>query len=58
MDSRNRVALGGLARHETYFGATDENGVITLTPVELVPVVAPQSRRRASSGEPAVEGDR
>lgn len=52
LDERRRVALGTLARYEMYFADVSPEGVITLTPAELVPVVTPKPARRRRAGKP------
>jgi hypothetical protein len=40
VDARKRCSLGRLTDgHDRYLGTVDENGVITLTPAEIVPMV-------------------
>ena len=36
MDSRRRVNLSGLARHDRYLAEVEENGTITLTPAVVM----------------------
>lgn len=38
LDSRRRVSLGALARHSYYLVSVGDDGVIVLTPAEVVPV--------------------
>lgn len=38
IDSQGRATLGKLADHEWYQASRDEDGVITLRPLQLVPV--------------------
>lgn len=37
LDARRRVLLGKLAEHDQYMASVDKRGVITLTPLKLVP---------------------
>lgn len=37
LDARRRVLLGKLAEHDQYRASVDGQGVITLTPLKLVP---------------------
>lgn len=53
VDGRQRIALGSLARFELYFADVSPEGVITLTPAELVPVATPKPRRRTAAKKTA-----
>lgn len=47
VDPRKRVTLGSLAgEYEMYVANVDAQGVITLTPAELIPVAKLKPRRR------------
>lgn len=37
LDERGRVAIKKVAKHELFFVKADDDGVITLTPVAIVP---------------------
>jgi hypothetical protein len=51
LDARRRLPLGAMARHDMYLVQVAPNGVITLTPAEVTPLVeigkaAPPVRRK------------
>ena len=57
LDHRGRIAVGTFARHDLYLLNVDEQGIITLTPAEMVPVTpAPIVRKpRKRSTRPATQ---
>jgi len=58
VDERKRITLGSLAgEHEMYIATLSAQGVITLTPVELVPVVTPKPRRRRVAASKGTEAE-
>jgi len=44
LDSRKRVSLGKLARHDHYMITEEPGGVLILTPVVVVPISHPALR--------------
>jgi hypothetical protein len=46
LDSRRRIALGSMARHDMYLVQVAADGVITLTPAEVTPLATPPPVRK------------
>jgi hypothetical protein len=59
LDARRRLPLGALARHDMYLVQVAPDGIITLTPAEVTPLVRvgkaepPVRKRRAPRKETA-----
>jgi hypothetical protein len=45
LDGRHRLSLGKLAKHLYYLAVADEDGVITLTPMAVVPAVTEKEEK-------------
>lgn len=46
LDHRRRVAIGRYARHDLYLLTVSAEGIITLTPAELMPLPTPPPVRK------------
>lgn len=59
LDARRRLPLGAMARHDMYLVQVAPNGVITLTPAQITPLVQigkaepPVRKRRAPNRKAA-----
>jgi hypothetical protein len=70
LDARRRLPLGAMARHDMYLVQVAPNGVITLTPAQITPLVeigkaeppvrkrrAPNKKAAPAAAEPPQEQD-
>lgn len=62
LDARRRLPLGAMARHDMYLVQVAPNGVITLTPAEVTPLVQvgkaePPVRKRRAPRKAAAAAD-
>jgi len=63
-DARGRFALGSMARHDLYLVTVAADGIITMTPAEVTPLITPPPVRKrparkkaaAATGEKLQEG--
>lgn len=57
-DARRRIGLGAFAKHDLYAMTLEEGDVITLHPVEMVPIVAAKRRGPKPAAGRANVGDK
>jgi hypothetical protein len=50
VDSRRRISLGSLARHDRYLVEVSEDGVIVLTPAIVTPITGTRQTRATRGG--------
>lgn len=50
LDSRKRISLGALAKEDFYIASTDEDGIITLSPLSPISKIEFRSGREGNDG--------